>query len=490
MRRLLGDTLVYGIGSSLTRFCGLLLFPVYAKLLSTDDYAGQDLALTLATLVQLMVGLGLDQGYARIYYERDESGRRNLAATWGVAILCTTLVAMPVLLALRYVIADLAAIRIDGAGELLLWAFGGAGLQLALRQPMLTLRLRKQSVRFVLVSLATALGQLAFGLWLVKYKMLGAVGAGMAYAGGSLAGLLASMIAVGWMWSGSWCWRDLREMLAFGVPLLPAAAAAWFLEAVNRFILQHFSVPLQTAVFGVSVRIASILGLVLYGFQMAWGPYAYELMTRPKEAASAYVRAARWLWWVGGSGAVVLSLFAPELIAGLTKEEYVDADEVVPWLCLSYLVSTFFSIAVIGYLYGKRTQHQIIVLGAGCLVVAVLGPSVAAAFGAIGIGIVSLLAYWVASMLAARASRKYLDVRFPWIWIMLWQLVILLSSVALPRLLPTAEVLAIAAFWPVALKLLIGAVVMCVGMLIMLAESDIRMIIHSLDRLWFRSPKR
>jgi len=85
-----GETFVYAAGNALARFCGLLLFPVYAKSLSASDYVTQNLAITTALLVALAASFGMDAAYGRLFFEQNADGRRRLARTWGVfALTCS-----------------------------------------------------------------------------------------------------------------------------------------------------------------------------------------------------------------------------------------------------------------------------------------------------------------------------------------------------------------------------------------------------------------
>ena len=82
------DSLIYGIASILSRSLGLLLLPVYTRILNPQDYGVLDLITTAALFINLVIVLEVGQGFARYWHEMpDKKNQIALASTaWWFAL--------------------------------------------------------------------------------------------------------------------------------------------------------------------------------------------------------------------------------------------------------------------------------------------------------------------------------------------------------------------------------------------------------------------
>ena len=83
------DSLVYGATAVLTRFAGLILLPILARVLSPDEIGAIDLIGLAIALAQVTVALEISQGFARFYGDRhDQAHRTRLASsTFGFSLV-------------------------------------------------------------------------------------------------------------------------------------------------------------------------------------------------------------------------------------------------------------------------------------------------------------------------------------------------------------------------------------------------------------------
>lgn len=429
MVKIFKETVIYGLGNALSKFCALLLFPIYAKILTAEQFALQDLALATSSILALLCSMGMDSGYARLYHD-GENGRANLATTWGIFALLS--VVPGVFLAIFF--RDNIATRVIGdpaSSDLLLWGFVGVLFQVFRKQSTMTVRLRQEPSKFICISLVGAISQLSLAVYFVRYLDWGSLGVLRSYACASFISLVASIIASGWIWKGSFDISALRGMLAFGFPLLPAAAATWSLDFLNRFLIQHLVGSLETTIYGVGIRISAILSIVFFGFQMAWGPFAYSLMKQPEHAAKVYADVARWLCFVGGIAVLAISLFAKELILLLTKPEYLDAAEIVPLLGVAALLWSLYYIVCIGYQYAKKSYYQLYSMLTGLGSLLAVSFFLIPCFGATAAALGTLIGYAVAVFFAFRFSQRYLRIEYQWRKICATLLIFLIVSILL-----------------------------------------------------------
>ena len=80
---------------------------------------------------------------------------------------------------------------------------------------------------------------------------------------------------------------DLRAMLRFGLPTVPADASVYALQVADRFYL--FGVYSQDAAgrYAIAIKLATVVFVAVRGFQYAWPPLAYSIES-DEEAAGLY----------------------------------------------------------------------------------------------------------------------------------------------------------------------------------------------------------
>ena len=81
--------------------------------------------------------------------------------------------------------------------------------------------------------------------------------------------------------------RTLGPMLRFGAPTVPADAAVFALNVVDRAWLLRADSPAAAGLYAVAVKLATLVIVAVRGFQAAWPPLAYSIVDED-EARNLY----------------------------------------------------------------------------------------------------------------------------------------------------------------------------------------------------------
>ena len=76
--------------------------------------------------------------------------------------------------------------------------------------------------------------------------------------------------------------NQLRAMLRFSAPLVPAGLAVFISLYINRFALNHFGSLEDVGHFGIGSRIAGLVALLILGIQAALTPLVYQHYREPQ----------------------------------------------------------------------------------------------------------------------------------------------------------------------------------------------------------------
>lgn len=130
---------------------------------------------------------------------------------------------------------------------------------------------------------------------------------------------------------------ELKKLLKFSTPLIPAAVAYLILNLTDRFFIKEISMS-ANGIYEVAFKFSSVISIILVAFQSALAPILYqkhEIESTKKELANVF----KLFFGVGTLGVLTLSLFSYETLYIFTKPSYYEAQYIMPIFYISLLIS-------------------------------------------------------------------------------------------------------------------------------------------------------
>jgi O-antigen/teichoic acid export membrane protein len=322
--RLTGQSALFALGSIIGKVIGLAMLPVLTRLLTPTEFGSMDVLMSLGSALTAPLLLGLDVATLRLYFDQpDEKARRRLVGTSYAIVLGVTLLA--------------GAVIAVGSGAISAALFAGSELQLAVIAvavsvvggavqaiALTVLRAEGRAGMYAAYLAASSLLYALLAVALLKLWRADANAMLVAYATSVIVSSLTATVLVrrdvlGRPASSS-CWALLR----LGLPLVPAAAAVYLADFLNRTVLLGAAGAAGVAYFTVAARFGSVAGLVVVGFRLAWQPRAYALGT----SAPARIRLAtdaRWIVATVCAAVTVIAVASPEVVELAAGRQYASA---------------------------------------------------------------------------------------------------------------------------------------------------------------------
>ena len=407
-RTIAKQSATYGVATAIERAASFFLLPVYTRYLSPAEYGILELLATTITVVQLAVGLRLQEGLFYFYSKAQDPASRQRAVT--TALAGTALLAILVTsvgFAGGNWLSNLIFETPDYGGM-----FAVALLSLALNLVAETgfayLRAIEAAGHFTVmtafrltVSAAVAVSSLVawnLGVWALLWGNLAGAAATAIY--------MASLIL--WRMRPRFDIRLFGAQIAFSAPIGVAGLGMLFLHYGDRYFLQRSVSLAEIGVYALAYKIAMIVSFVHGPFQRHWSAQMYGIVARP-DGDEVYVRLTTYLLFVLTLVALGLSLFARPLVAVLAPEAYQGAAALVPWLSLAYVVRGFGDHVKSVFNIHRRTRFHLPVAGCAVAVVAAAYATLIPRFGVAGAVASTILGFaafaGVAYLLAQRVHR-------------------------------------------------------------------------------------
>jgi O-antigen/teichoic acid export membrane protein len=352
------DGAIYALGTIVSRGLGLLLLPLYTHALPPDSFGLLDLIVTAGVLVNLIVPLETPQAVARLWNEREAgAARRQLAAT-GLAFAAAGYALFVIACwGLAPLVAPLLSTRDDAAGALRAGVgfIAANGLMIVL-QGQFRYALRPRA--YALVGIAYSLLVLAGMAALVALQRADVAGVLWLQAAAAATVTMASAWAlrrdIGWRLERA----ELREMLSYSLPLVPAGMAIFATLHLHRYLLGALGTLDEVGLYSVASRLAGVATLVLMGVQSALTPLVYAHHGHPDTPAKL-ARLLETFWSLSLLSCLALAAFAPELVALLTPGGYVGSAPLVLWLAPAALLAQMYIFSP-GIPLAKKTRWQLV----------------------------------------------------------------------------------------------------------------------------------
>jgi len=138
--------------------------------------------------------------------------------------------------------------------------------------------------------------------------------------------------------------QKLREMLSFSLPLVPSSIAVYLALYVDRIAINELMTLGDVGIYGVGARIASVVALLMMGFQGALTPLVLQNYSNPSTPVEL-ARIFRYFCAFALPFVLLLGLFSHELVWLFATPDYYGAREVIPILGLSTLIAGMYVFA-------------------------------------------------------------------------------------------------------------------------------------------------
>lgn len=412
-RRLVSESAVYGLGGVANQALTIVLVPIYARVLGESGMGVVAVINATLSLSQLFATLALPQAFFRAYLrdaDTDAERHRVLAGSFGLRLA----VSLAFLAVYSIASVPLTSLVFGSTADLPLLLLVGPIVFLDSLNliPLSFLRAAREPRLYALVSFGRAvLGSLLIIVFVVPLE-LGPLGVVLGSVGSALVMSMVGM-ALYLRRTGVGPRLDValsRTMLAFSLPLVPAALAGWGLNVADRYVLNAFRGLDELGVYAVGYTGGLVINaLAVAPFTLAWGA-AYWEIGRSDDAPAAFRRVLT-LFTVGASaGALALTAIGTDAIRLLLTPGFDDARYIVPFSAFGMVLYGVFQVVATGLNLTSHTRLLPLTMGAAAISNVALNLLLVPALGMYGAGIATICGYLVLAIATAAVGQRHYPV--------------------------------------------------------------------------------
>jgi O-antigen/teichoic acid export membrane protein len=408
LRELVQHTAVYGLGPVLGQLASFLLLPLYTKLLSPADYGTLEVIVLVGTFLNVLIGLQIVTQLLRSYHASETEGDRRQAVSTAI-IFTGTLSTAAIVFA--DVLRDRVSLVLFGSDvhapllRLALWSMVTSNVFAA---ALGYLRARKMSRAFTTISVSQLVCSLSLNVIFV------------AWLGRGVEGILLSQLLVSGIFAlglAAWVLRQtgvavslarMREMLAFGLPMIGWSLVWFAVNAADRLVLSAVGPLTEVGVYSLANRFGmTLLVFLVTPFSNFWAAERFAVAKQPA-GREVIARVFTYFFLLLCFAALAVSVWMGDLIRLMAAEQFWPAARIGPVLVLAYVLWGTFDALMAGILIDGRTKSIGVLTG----VVAVLHVALCVALGrvlfAVGVAWAKVITLAVLTIgVYAIAQRRY-----------------------------------------------------------------------------------
>jgi len=415
-KAIFGDTIKYVPATLIRVFASVLILPLLTRYFDAELYGKYVFAISILTFLQIFVGSWINSTILRFYAHSEIRQETHILAD---SILMITLVSSILISLIEWLIIILLKPYIDDTLFILLVLIPFVLITSSIADlPLQTFRVQRKigfyslfmTVRTVFVPL----------IGIIISHMLGGAIVGLV-VGSIVTQVIVVIIAY------KICYQNIsdiprlnhfkreyaRELIAFGLPIVPTMIFYTILDISDRFILNAFHGSRALGVYAVNYTISwTIISLI--GTVVSQSSDSIIVSTWEKEGRTSVERIINTLLrtylTIGIPSVIGLTIISSQLSELLVAQEYLDGVVIYPYIASSALLMGIQWIAQRGLILSNQTNLLLKLFFVGSLCNILLNIAFIPSFGYTGAAIATLIAVILLTGLIAYYSARYITI--------------------------------------------------------------------------------
>ncbi len=339
-KQLLKNTSIYALGDIIPRAVNFVFFPILTHYLTPADYGILNYVSSINNFLTIITFLCLNT-YYMVYYNRvdGDEERKKLLGNISIFVIGVNLFLCIFLFVIGPFVFGLFGDNIPFYPYIAIGILTNF-LNIFSILPSCLLRMQERPALFTLINVSKAVLVTLFTALLVIYFAFGVNGA---LASNLVITFVAALIFVIITYKNAifkWNKKQIKEALAFSLPLLPGSIAYYFVSMSDRLLINKYLTLLDLGLYSTASSLALLMNTISYGAYKAFEPYIFKIYTQP--GFSQRIRKVTYnYYYLLLLIALGIVLFSKDFLVLFTDNKYFKAADYVPLLVLGCFFSSF-----------------------------------------------------------------------------------------------------------------------------------------------------
>lgn len=428
IKKLAGETALYGLSSIFGRFLNVMLVPLYTRTLGPGEYGIVTDLYAISAFLIIIYSYRMESAFFRFGTPKED--REKTFSTALISLLISTAIITGLLFLFAQPIAT--AAKYDAHPEYIRWFALMLAFDALSELPFARLRLEQRPIRFVSTKLVNIGANISLNLfWLVFCPWAASNGVswvhwvwtpglGVGYI--FLSNVLASLITLVLLLPE---FRAIRlpfdkalwvKMMVYAAPLIIVGFAGMVNEMLSRTMMKYLLTGTpkenmaQLGIFGANYKLAMLITLFTQAYRYAAEPFFFR-HAADENAMQTQAEVTKWFTIAAAIGMLGILLFL-DIVKHFLGKDFHSGVGVVPILLgANLLLGVYYNFSV-WFRLKDRTGLGAWISLAGAAITILLNILWIPTFGYVGAAWVTLICYLLMSWLTWLTGRKHYPVPY------------------------------------------------------------------------------
>lgn len=340
IKRFLNDSLLYVVAGVFTKGIAFFMLPLYVAYLSKEEYGIFDYILTIGSFLGVCIALEISQSVIRFSSEHNKDQEKQFKYISNG--LWFTLISYSIFILISSLFLEPLSIFLTGnkGNSFIVILALFSYLATALMYFVTVAHRSMLNAKAATISSAISAALVAsFSLLLIYLFELRVEALLISLILGQSLVAISNIYMMRSMLIFKIDFEILKTMLAFSFPLILSSLGVIMSLLIDRIMIKEMLTFEDLAIYGVAARFASLVGLLVMGFQSALAPLIYSslentnLNSNLKKMFFGYMVIAFTI-------CLLLYYISDELIEIVVGKSYIQSSEIMPLLALSVIIQS------------------------------------------------------------------------------------------------------------------------------------------------------
>lgn len=431
LKKLAGQTAIYGLSSIVGRLLNYLLVPLYTRYFTTAEYGEVTTLYAYVAFLVVVLTYGMETAFFR--FSQREIDKQSVYSTTLISLLISSTVFVGLMLLNAESVA--VALNFDGHPEYIQWFALIVGLDAISSISFAKLREQNKAVRFAVIRLLNIFINIGLNLFFIIYCPYAiknnlpsaefvqsiysdSIGIGYIFIANLVASITTILLLLPEMLSSSWQFNPKlwKKMMVFALPLMLAGLAGITNETIDRILLSHLLpqsiAASEVGIYGAYYKLSIIMTLFIQTFRFAAEPFFFA-QEKERNAKKVYADVMKFFTIITAVIFLGVMIYY-DLVQQFIGAEFHDARGlvIVPVLLLANLFLGIYYNLAIWFKLTEKTKFGAYLAIFGAVITLALNFALIPVLGFEGSAWATLICYFSMALVSYLLGRKHYPIPY------------------------------------------------------------------------------
>jgi O-antigen/teichoic acid export membrane protein len=421
IKKLLSQTVIYGIGIALNRVVSLILIPLYTYHFSTEELGLLNLVQSLWFFIILFYIYGTETSFIKKFIDaKSLDDKAQIYSTTLLLLTVTSILFSAILYIISPTISKLFVFKEEHEATFLLQILCFLlFFDTLFRFPLLLLRAEMKPTSYLLLNITSLILNVTLNFVFILGLHYNIESIFYSYIISVFFTFLLGLFLTKKYLRLTFSFERAKELISYGNKFIYIGVFILLIEISDRFFLKFYFDESVVGIYSTSYRLASVMSLLIAAFKFSWTPYFLNLSNdqNNKEVVArvftSYIYIVLFLF-------LLFSFYTEPLVSfsfwgfSFLNKNFQSGLVIVPIILLSHFFSGLYSNMNFAPFFSEKTFYLLVSSFSGFIINIVLNFLLIPHFEMIGAAFATLFTYIVMFLVIYYLSQKIYFIQYQW----------------------------------------------------------------------------